>query len=218
MKWLVINGPQRTGSTAVYNALRLATGSAIGLVEPWVMDRISRVRPECPTAVKVHDWRPVEVPETCAVVLTIRHPLDVEASRVRHPEREALGTLETALAHYAHWETRDAFWFVYERFYNSPSSALHALFGAFGLDVDWERMTRIIHALSPEETRRRSLAIEPGGLDPETELRHAHVSETLGLPGAWRDVLTKEQAQEILSRVGPWFDMGGYDEAVEAAA
>lgn len=208
MKWIVVNSGKRVGSTLVYNLIRAAAPASIGLVEPWVVDRIGRCKPAVPTLAKAHEWIGASPNVTSIVVM--RDPRDVAASWLRFPEGgpdDLFEILDGCWRTIRDMYDRSAI-FRYESYWKDPRPYAAAMFSR--LELDPRRAELAVAAVDPAKTREASLAIKEGDYDTATELRHAHVSETLGMPGAWEHVL-EGLAGEVVDRYPQWMKKGGYE-------
>ena len=178
-RWIVVAGPRRTGSTLLYNIIRLALPgrrSSIGLVDAWVCDRLALVRPEVDTVVKVHDWIVGAMPETVCYVVSVRNPADTKSSLTRFPEtRDRVEQEMSNAENVYHNLLSDAVVFRYEAYFQSPIQTLRRLVTNLEIEADDRLLLHIQNVLDPKRLQATT--------DARFEMRRDHISKTLGEPG-----------------------------------
>ncbi|MEX1369192.1 MAG: hypothetical protein AB1Z98_39050 [Nannocystaceae bacterium] len=208
-EYVIAAGAYRSGSTWLYNALRLALElgghSVYGRFYDGTYD------PEDPArvhVVKVHGFEP-EVLEVSRVLCTsIRDPRDIAASAVRRgliePTVEAVEAFvdEAVLQGFERWRPHAALVLRYEH--------LHAGGGPEILQQVLDVLAPLgVAGVSVESLMQRLDALRPGAqYDRETLLWPNHITD--GRVRGYRDTLSPAIVEGLEARFGEWMQANGY--------
>lgn len=208
--WVIVNGPRRTGSTLVYNIARLILlevgGVAHGVLPAESAADLVKSEPK-PSIVKVHNWF-ASYPHTevsYVHLFTWRDPADTLASHLAFPETRDLDAAldeirDGARAYVEAQRRRDTRLIHYENLFAHLEGGIYAIGTMLGFDVSPALAEKICAAVDPAATRAYTMLLKDGNPDPWTELRYAHVSDTLGHPGRGK-TLTPEQKRRLAMAV-----------------
>jgi hypothetical protein len=227
---IVCNGMQRSGSTFVYNALRLyldavGHGTALGLRTIQAGKKlIQDTAAEELLLFKCHNFSPclLQSPTIGRCVYTYRHPVDVAASHLRLPEHSHWELSEILQGLDRDWEDFQTclslpdrcLLLEYNLLYQRPVSMLLDALIFLGLDCGGAQgaIQEIVTSLDPAKVREFSKRIPPNRYDQETELRPQHVSDTLGKPGSKLFAhLTPKKVKIIQDRFSDWIQFAGWE-------
>jgi hypothetical protein len=203
-------GMPRSGSTWLYNALRLLLAQRFpapgALACGWVGD-IARIPADASCRlVKIHEWNAPLAAEAGFVTWSYRDLRDAMASQ----HRKFGGALTLPFADYllrqdARWMARADHVMRYEAMLADPVQELARLAAALGLhDVDLPALRRTLDALSYDSEGPRNAAYHE-----LTLLHRGHVTD--GRAGSWRNGMPVELARQIVTAHGDWFRARGYD-------
>jgi hypothetical protein len=203
-------GMPRSGSTWLYNALRLLLGQRFpapgALACGWVGD-IDRLPADAACRlVKIHEWDPALVAQADLVTWSYRDLRDAMASQ----HRKFGGALSLSFADYlvrqdARWMARADHVMRYEDMLADPLRELARLAAAAGLpDADPTALRRELDALSYDSDGPRNDAYHE-----LTLLHRGHVTD--GRVGSWRNGMPVDLARQIVAAHADWFGRRGYD-------
>lgn len=212
--FLLVSGWQRSGSTRAYNILRRTVDfPAIGLVTPREADLLSEYAGRSLLA-KIHNHVPPAHLKHVKVLWCVRNPLDVLASRLKHPEfpddpNENLAMMCFEWQAYKRVkEDPRVFPLVYERAYDyEGTDGTYLILSMAGVDATAYNLRSVADYERPENVKALTDNLKPGSYDVLSECRHKHVSESLGKPGSWRTVLTSAQRRATISAMAEAFEV-----------
>lgn len=200
-------GINRSGSTWLYNAVRLLLSSDSNVAGAWVAD-YDPAAPAPIHLVKLHDPA-ADLAAKADLVLTSRRDLrDIAASIQRmqwaKSEPELLAFLDDVMAQHEFWSARANYEMVYETMVADPDAVL--------ADI-----ARVL-TLSPTPPERRAVLSRIDKLqhDPQAAtaydkislLHHSHRGD--GVPASYRQVLPSDLIARIEQRFGAWLSAQGY--------
>ncbi len=205
-------GMPRSGSTWLYNALRLLLRQRFPrpgeLACGWVGD-LDRIAADAPCRlVKIHEWDEGLAAQAAFVAWSYRDLRDAMASQ----HRKFGGALSLAFADYlvrqdARWTARADHVMRYEDMRADPQRELARLATALSLDgVDLPALRCELDGLSYDSEGPRNAAYHE-----LTLLHRGHVTD--GRVGSWRNGMPAALAQQIVSAHDGWFRTRGYDTA-----
>ncbi len=198
-------GMPRSGSTWLYNALRLLLArNGLSYAAGWLTDLEHRVGTE-PVLLKVHDYDPALVARAAGIVYSYRDLRDALASaRRKFGRAPSLAHARRLLESHARWLPAAGFVMRYETMLQDPSGTLSALAAAFGLQAGDAA------ALAAELGRLDYTASEDGnGRYNTVNLMHRdHVTD--GTHGSWRGTLDDDFVRDLEREFAHWFADHGY--------
>ncbi|RVT49478.1 sulfotransferase domain-containing protein [Rubrivivax albus] len=203
-------GMPRSGSTWLYNALRLMLARRFPgpgeLACGWVGDIGRLPATAACRLVKIHEWDDALVTQAEFVTWSYRDLRDAMASQ----HRKFGGALSLQFADYlvrqdARWMTRADHVMRYEAMLADPRRELVRLANALKLpDIDPAAVQRELEGLSFESEGPRNEAYHE-----LTLLHRGHVTD--GRAGSWRNGMPEDLARQIVSAHAGWFSARGYD-------
>lgn len=203
-------GMPRSGSTWLYNALRLMLRHRFpapgALACAWVGD-IDRLAPGAPCRlVKIHEWDPALAAQAGFVAWSYRDLRDAMASQ----HRKFGGALDVSFARYlveqdASWTARADHVMRYEDMVADPDHELARLAAALQMpDLDLKALRRELDGLSYDSEGPRNEAFHE-----LTLLHRGHVTD--GRVGSWRNGMPVELERQVVAAHRAWFVDRGYD-------
>ena len=206
---IVAAGMPRSGSTWLYNAVRLMSAGSPGgpLVCGWVDDIGHRIGEES-CLVKVHSYDAAMADRADLIFYSYRDVRDSLASQERSFGRPP--TIEDAryfIENDANWRACATHAMRYESFIEDQSAELARIAAALGLDAgatDLAEVKRELDALS-----RGSGESQEDGYDKTNLFHKGHVTD--GRHGSWRGALPEELVGELEREFAGWFRANGYD-------
>lgn len=198
-------GMPRSGSTWLYNALRLLLArNGLPYSAGWLTDLEHRVG-AVPVLLKVHDFDPALVERAAGIAYSFRDLRDALASaRRKFGRTPSLPHARRLLEAHQQWLPRADFVMRYETMLQDPPGTLQALAAAFGLEAgDTE-------VLSAELGRLDYAASDDGnGRYNTVNLMHRdHVTD--GAHGSWRGTLEDDFVRDLEREFPQWFADNGY--------
>ena len=224
-------GQHGSGSTWLYNLVRqVCEAAAIPHVSvhrdsaanlPWD-------EPGSPVIIaKTHnpmaDFQAYVARTTGPVSITVRDPRDCVVSLMQRFPTTTASSFEQALDAIALsaerleeiCRLREVAVFRYEDGFVGSEETVDRIAALLGVALPADRKAALLAALTPEAVRRKIGRLEASGAiqgeqvwDKQTHWHVNHVGD--GKVGKWRDVLTDEQAREILARTRAYCERFGY--------
>jgi hypothetical protein len=220
MSSLVLSaGMPRSGSTWLYNALRLLLlrrhGGPGELACAWVGDLHKMPPAEC-RLVKLHEFDATLAAQAGFVVWSYRDLRDALASQFRKfGTPPTLGLADYLIAQDARWQARADHVMRYEDMLADPAAEVLRLAQSLGMvDVGPHEAATLADALST--LSYDSDGPRNGAYNELTLLHRGHVTD--GRAGSWPNGLPAALEREIVVRHGAWFAARGYATAAPGAA
>ena len=208
MRTLILSaGMQRSASTWLYNAVRIALLRCgdIDLGCGWVRDYKSFKHHDV-VLVKIHEYQEAVASAAQFVTYSFRDVRDVLASmKRRFGVGPSIRVVDQLIRQDALWRARADFVMRYEDFIESAAGELESLLGSMGLgSLDAEEILREIDALAEASSQAGE-----GAYDAQNLFLKGHVTD--GRHGAWEGDLEALLVREIERRYDWWFYENGYD-------
>lgn len=224
---VVINGQPRSGSTLAFNIVRLialakgrlrqSSGTNPPALDRWIANEA--VAGKQIDLFKCHYWVPRSTGIGLSLIYTYRNPLDVIASSVRVPDKrhvfEASGYdpfiagLHYDYSHYCAMQMLASAdynqWLLQIRYFEmhaDPLNTVGRIAKHLGIRLSEGAAASIVDELAVD--RMKNLA-DNVDVDEATQIRRGHISETMGVPGAWR-TLPAEIVRRIREEFRFWIE------------
>jgi hypothetical protein len=213
MTWLVLSaGMQRSGSTWLYNALRLLLQQTLPphatLACAWIGDAAKLSGTEDCQLLKIHDFDATLAARARFIAYSFRDPRDAMVSQHRKfGTAPSLALASHMIRQHALWSAVANHWVRYEDMLDDAAAVIAALATALGLDLDAvgvEALRAKLEQLSYESAGPRNDRYH------ELTLFHRGHRTTDGRPGQWREQLPAALIAAIEDRHGDWLDQQGY--------
>lgn len=210
----VCAGMHRSGSTWLYNVVRLALMGLGEYVYATTAEPVGMYDPEYPVkqhVVKTHTFRQDLVKNATRVFTSRRDLRDVAASMVRlgNIENEVLPVLKFLhweLRLYLQWSSFSKYESVYEDMVQDKLLAVRSLLYKLGMALNMEANSNEIHA---QVQALRAPPKEAKMYDPTTLLTPGHFTD--GRVGSYKDTLSPEVVRAIEEEFGDWLQEKGYE-------
>lgn len=202
---LLAAGMPRSGSTWLYNALRLLLQRNRYEYRSGWLDDVKDAVGTRPLLLKVHDFEPSLVERSVAVAYSFRDLRDALASARRKFGRvPSLSHARRLVEQFERWTAAADFVVRYETMISRPLDTLEALGAAFGLSVgDAAAVQAELAALSYDASG------DVNGRYNTVNLMHeGHVTD--GRHGSWLGELTPGFLRDLEREFRPWFAANGY--------
>lgn len=205
-KLILCAGINRSGSSWLFNAVRLLHGEG-GLVahSAWI-DEYQPTDPRPIHIVKVHTETPaLEILQP--VIFTTRRDLrDIAASLLRmgwaHSSDDILNALKRIRGLHEHWTEKCNLEIAYEDLVGHEAQHVESLARTCGVPIDRRKAMRVAAAVDA------IAAPDSGNYDRDSLLHPGH--RGAGRPGCWRQDLPRELAATIEGAHGDWLRAWGY--------
>lgn len=199
-RYIIQLSPVRTGSTLVYNVLR----------DVFRTKTIKKAHKFDSQYARLH------------IVCTVRHPLDCIASLIKIkgavPDHR---TISEAIAHFDQTGLHDlirvannpkAIVFKYEDFFQDMSVVYDGLERRFGIVIPDSQRYRLNEEHGIEAALKRTCRMDGFSCwDPITNLHGNHISESRGMPLAFKGFFRPEQIEFLESHYFDYMEFFGYD-------
>ncbi|HZZ42176.1 MAG TPA: sulfotransferase domain-containing protein [Tepidisphaeraceae bacterium] len=204
----LISGMNRSGSTWLFNAVRLllARHDSPDLGSGWIAERNTLLQHRT-TLIKVHEYDASLLSERwpCAVLVSHRDPRDVVASMSRKFQLEPSVNLARYIVdQYRLWSRHAIYDMSYETMITEPLAELQRVATLLGLPTT--HCSEILAEL--DELRRSITTTQPAGVDSTTLLHPGHITD--GRPNSWQDQIPPALAADIEQDLHPWMISHGY--------
>jgi hypothetical protein len=208
-KIILAAGAFRSGSTWLYNAIRLILQvRQIPFAAGWVEDIAADSRDEGEyVLVKIHEpseeWRG----RAWRILTSHRDPRDVASSAADFlkltESADLLRSVERAVTDHTYWAAHSHYDMSYEAMRGNREATLGEVAAALGISLSADEAARI--ALELEAMP------EPKGSDKYDSKSLLHPTHRFdGTPGGWARRLTEKQAELIVDRFRDWMIRYGY--------
>lgn len=198
----------RSGSTAVFNALRLILAENAGgdLQSSWVRD--ARHLPRASVyLIKIHGMNTIDAWRASKIIYSYRDPRVALVSLMRKFDIEPqIEVVRNWLRDFAFAEQHADLLLRYETMRDDMPAAIRAMGAAIGQDVDGEYLAKQVDILSNKARTPRTTT--PSVRDNVTLLYNDHVTNTKD--DDWRTVLPANLNTQIVDEFGPWLKRHGY--------
>lgn len=211
MKLVIINGFHRTGSTLVYNVVREMFKSCgfhyVAIPGMGTEGILQLIGDRCTnrkwTVVKTHRWLPSGLePAFIKPIFTIRNPFDTAASLMRKPDghlTEAQVIEELIRQRFGNGymlKVPNSLVLKYGLFYERINELIVAIERFLGMLISRDAKEYITRAYQINNIKHvcDNLPVE---CDNTTSFRKGHITSTLGIPGAYKDVLSEDMIYKI---------------------
>ncbi len=216
MQLVLSAGMPRSGSTWLYNAVRLLLahrdGSACWQCG-WI-DDLAEAPPAARRLVKLHLFEPTLVARASYVVWSYRDLRDAVASRFRmFGTPPTLALADQLVDQHARWSAVAQHTLRYESMLRDPTAALAALAAAIGVPVQPADLDAVRQQL---DQARNDGHVGDVPYDATTLMHKGHITD--GRPRSWRSGLSANLAREITERHADWLQAHGYDVTSEGTA
>nr|CCF78645.1 hypothetical protein RGS1_70351 [Rubrivivax gelatinosus S1] len=200
-------GMPRSGSTWLYNALRLALASRHpDLVAGWIGDA-GRLPASSTRLLKLHEFDPELARRASFTVWSYRDPRDALASLERKfGKPPTLRQVDDMLRWDEHWTRQADYVMRYEDFVADKRGQLARLLERLGLG-EAGLAARIEHEL--EHASYDSQGPRNAHYHEVTLMHRGHVTD--GRVGSWRGQLDRDLERAIVERHRPWLLARGYE-------
>lgn len=208
-KVVLAAGAFRSGSTWLYNAIRLVLQShGVPFAAGWVDDLAKDTGAGREyLLVKLHEPSDEWAGRAWRVFTSHRDPRDVAASAADFLKltdtADLLRSVERAVGDHAYWSTRAQYDMAYEAMRGDPAAVLAAIAEVLGFPLEAGELARIAADLEAIPEPRDAAKYD------STSLLHP-VHRFDGAPGGWARRLAPAQAAEIAARYGEWMARHGY--------
>lgn len=209
-------GIPRSGSTWLYNAVRLSLEAADGgeVYGTWVADYDPATAASC-HVIKIHDPCP-QLAAAADRVLTSRRDLRDVAASVRargwaRTDDELIEFLKHVVEIHGFWKARSIYEVVYERMIDHRPQVIAEVAEVLGLALARDRVIRV-----DEQIRRLRHDDAGQPYDKVSLLHRGHVGP--GRPGAYAEVLDQRLVRRINEQFGSWLRDHDYNDTREREA
>lgn len=211
MKLVIVNGFHRTGSTLVYNIVRemlQAKGFPFESNPGAGTEGIFKIiGDQCTNrrwmVVKTHRWLPSGLePHFIKPIFTMRNPFDTAASLIRKPdghltEDQVIEELIRQRFGNAYMlKVKNSLVLKYGMFYERINELIVAIERFLGFTINREERENIIKNYHVSNVKTMCDQIS-SDCDWTTSFRKGHITSTLGLPGAYKNVLSEDMIYKI---------------------
>lgn len=206
MKKLILSaGMPRSGSTWLYNAMRiLLRSTGIDLGAGWIQD-FNTFKDHDFVLMKIHNYEPVVVPKASFVAYSYRDLRDSLASMKRKFKVEPnIKLADEFIADDIKWRENASFVMKYEDFLKDPEKVVSEL--ALAMQIPCEdpgALCKEINTLDYKSSGDRNSIY-----NKENLLHEGHI--TAGDHGSWKRDLDIELVKEVEEKYSEWFNKNNY--------
>ncbi len=201
-KLVLIAGIPRSGSTWMFNVVRLLLQKQGQLTSGWIEDFDTTQLPQTTTLIKIHEFDNSLSQQADFIFTSRRHLVEIAASITRMGwtthNLQTIQFLESILSQHQNWASLSHYEMDYQNMVNDHAAEIINIAATLGIAVDQEESQHIAKTISKLQHHGPA-----GTYNPDSLLHHNHVSDST-------DSIPEALIQTIETKFKPWLHRYGY--------
>ncbi|NJK64942.1 MAG: sulfotransferase domain-containing protein [Synechococcaceae cyanobacterium SM2_3_1] len=208
MNLIACAGLPRSGSTWLYNVVRLLLSTDGASVSGAFIDKYDSSDPAEIHVIKTHEFKPWLAEQANLILASRRDLRDIVASLIRKrwiSPAQAIDYIGPYVQHYEFWRSIAVYELVYESMIEDQLQEILTLSEILGVECNSQILERICEAVAAIGQSERQIG---SGWDQETLIHPQHITD--GRAGSYQETLDSDLISSINYNFGDWLKYYGY--------